>query len=195
MTRGHHITMSTDLTVRQSAIRAPITTGPSAVILGGRRRVVSLGMHVSAGGAHGGGGTGTDAHVLHARTHALQLQVADFLFEELDVPACLAHLAIETRPNGIVVSLLSHSIGAIEQTLLPLYLLVNICDSFVFIHLGGVFVRRHARDRVERFFVCRWVWFLWLTLVLGFGFSFVFVFLFLFCFFFGVEQYCRSKLF
>ena len=103
--------MGTDLTIRQRTVRA-LVSGPSASVLRRRGGEVALGVHVSAGRAHGR--AGADAHVLHAGSHALHLQVAELLLEELDIPSSLAHLAVETRPDSIVVGLLSHSIGAIE---------------------------------------------------------------------------------
>lgn len=66
------------------------------------------------------------------------LEVSQFLLEELQVSAALPHLTVEPRSHIIIVSLLAHGVGSVDEGLFALDLLVQIRHGVVFgTHDGG----------------------------------------------------------
>lgn len=130
MAGGHQVTVPTDLAVLSIAIVANISWSPRRIRVlrrRSRRRAIIL-----AGTART-----AERHVTHALVHATHLKFAKLVLEELQVPACVTHLRIETGTNGLIVGLCSHGIRAIDQDLFSLDLLVDILDSLIFIHDRG----------------------------------------------------------
>ncbi len=106
------------------------------------RRSPLLGPHAAARGRAAGG---AQRHALHALAHLAELVLAQLLLEELEVPPALAHLAVELGADGIVVSLLAHQVGRVDQSLLALDLLVDVHQPLVLVHRGGSRCARRRR--------------------------------------------------
>lgn len=134
MAGRHQVGVATDLAVldvaaRDSAGRGAVaaTFCPLRSVFGRRRG--GVGHFVAERPVR----RGAERHVVHAATH---LGFAKLLLEELQVPAAVAHLRVESGSDGLVVGLRSHGIGSIEESLLALNLLEDVLDSVFFVHVG-----------------------------------------------------------
>jgi hypothetical protein len=76
-------------------------------------------------------------HALDALADLSHLDVPQLLLEELEVSTAIAHLGVESGADGLVVGLRTHSIGSVDQSLLPLNLLGDILDCLILIHGAG----------------------------------------------------------
>lgn len=122
MTRGHRISVLADLAVLLRTVAAVVLA-----ILGRGQRAVAV-----------------ERGVGHVGIDLSHLDIAQLLLEELEVPSAISHLGVESGADSFIVSLRPHSISGVDQSLLPLDLLVNILDSLLIIHGGGE-VARYVR--------------------------------------------------
>lgn len=84
------------------------------------------------------------AHVVHALAHLSHLQLPHPLLKELNVPPALAHLGVELGLDGVVVGLLPHHIGGIDQSLLTLDLLIDGAKRLIVVIHGDSSASRVA---------------------------------------------------
>jgi hypothetical protein len=145
--------MATNLTIFCCAIPPSIGANlgiTSSGVLGGRgRRAISI---VAKSGterpARCPRSIWVQTHVVDALAHPPQLQFLHTLFQILDVPTALAHLGVYPGSDLLILGLLPHLIGSVEQSPLALDLLVDRGECvIVAVHDGGdrrVFPRREV---------------------------------------------------
>ena len=141
MARRHQVTVLADLTVLRVTARAC----EAGCILRRRHRSRSIGIVARSTGSRARGGAIGNAHAAHPPP---QLELLQLLLKELEVSLALAHLGVELGADGVIVRLLSHQVGSLDQSLLALDLLVDI-HHLVFVgHGGGVVTARSVRAGV-----------------------------------------------
>lgn len=91
------------------------------------------------------GAARSHAHAAHTLT---QLKLLELLLKEFEVPLAFAHLVVELGPDLVIVCLLAHEIGGLDQRLLAFNLFVDVHHLVFFAaHGGGV---RPARTGAQR---------------------------------------------
>ena len=129
---AHHLAGLAGLAVLPRAVRGRI---PGRRVLGRRRRgTVAVPAVVGTPRTAGPRTAAVDAQVVHALAELPRLQLSEAFLEELEVPPPVPHLTVELGADGIVVGLLSHQMGRVDQSLLPIDLLADVGDLLVFVH-------------------------------------------------------------
>lgn len=137
------------------AVAATVCPLPRGILWRGRGRVLDIAAERSVGGR-------SEGHAVHTATH---LGLAELLLEELQVSSAIAHLRVESRSNGLVVCLRTHSIGGIKQRLFALNLLEDVLDGVFFVHVGrwGCATPRAGEE------ICGVLWWCWCGRCVGYG--------------------------